>query len=77
MEIMEQFLVAYVDPGSGAMLVQAIIASILGAGTWITTKLFRRHKENKQSPEGVANSLQERATASIKSKTQLLRELNQ
>jgi hypothetical protein len=37
-------LLAYVDPGSGAMLVQAMIASVVGASAWFSGKLFKRKK---------------------------------
>lgn len=74
---MSQFLVAYVDPGSGAMLVQAILASIVGAGTWFTTKFFRRQKEDKGPSHPLPPALEREETVSLKSKTQLLREFKQ
>jgi len=72
---MGKFLIAYVDPGSGAMLVQAIIASIVGAGTWFVNLLFRRSKTKQEADRPTATP--EDCMQSLKSKTQLLREMNQ
>ena len=41
----------YVDPGSGAMLVQALIASFVGGFAWISSKLFFRKKSSKTPDE--------------------------
>ena len=46
---MDQFLLAYIDPGSGALMVQALVAGAVGAVVFcrnmvtnITSKLFGR-----------------------------------
>jgi hypothetical protein len=46
---------AYVDPGTGSMIVQAVIAAIVGGGAIIGAfwaRLFRRRrKDNDDQPE--------------------------
>lgn len=51
---MHHFLVAYIDPGSGALLFQAIVASAVGAiaifrSTFanLTSKLFGRRRSEE------------------------------
>ena len=53
---MDQFLLAYIDPGSGALMVQALVAAAVGGlvfarnlVTNITSKLFGRRQDDSQA----------------------------
>jgi hypothetical protein len=52
---MDQFLLAYIDPGSGALMIQALVAGAVGffvfcrqAVTNITSKLFGRRQDQSE-----------------------------
>ena len=53
---MDHFLLAYIDPGSGALMVQALVAGAVGALVFcrnlitnVTSKLFGRRKAATQA----------------------------
>jgi hypothetical protein len=46
---------AYVDPGTGSMIIQVVIAAIVGAGAFLGAfwrKLFRRRRDPDDEPAG-------------------------
>jgi hypothetical protein len=46
---------AYVDPGTGSMIIQVIIAGIVGAGAFLGVfwrKLFHRRRDPDDEPAG-------------------------
>jgi hypothetical protein len=52
---MDHFLLAYIDPGSGALMIQALVAGAVGffvfcrqAVTNITAKLFGRRQDQSE-----------------------------
>ncbi len=52
---MDHFLLAYIDPGSGALMVQALVAGAVGCLVFarnivasITSKLFGRRQDDTQ-----------------------------
>ena len=53
---MNHFLLAYIDPGSGALMVQALVAAAVGGLVFarnlvsnITSKLFGRRQDDSQA----------------------------
>ncbi len=53
---MDQFRLAYIDPGSGALMVQALVAGAVGCFVFarnfitnITSKLFGRRQDDSQA----------------------------
>lgn len=55
-------MIAYIDPGSGAILLQWIIAGIIGVGIFFRTtivgflrKLFGRKQDHDSKPEKTQN----------------------
>jgi hypothetical protein len=50
-------IIAYIDPGSGALLMQTIIAAVVGSSLYFRKKiagLFRRGAETQQGQPGQA-----------------------
>jgi hypothetical protein len=50
---------AYVDPGTGSMIIQVVIAAIVGAGAFLGAfwrKIFRRHRDPDDEPAGKSPS---------------------
>lgn len=46
---------AYVDPGTGSMIVQVVIAAVVGAGAFLGAfwrKIFRRRRDPDDEPAG-------------------------
>ena len=46
---------AYVDPGTGSMIIQVVIAVIVGAGAFLGAfwrKIFRRRRDPDDEPAG-------------------------
>lgn len=46
---------AYVDPGTGSMIIQVVIAAVVGAGAFIGAfwrKIFRRRRDPDDEPAG-------------------------
>jgi hypothetical protein len=50
---------AYVDPGTGSMIIQVIIAAVVGAGAFLGVfwrKLFHRRRDPDDDPAGKSTS---------------------
>ena len=46
---------AYVDPGTGSMIIQVVIAAVVGAGAFLGAfwrKIFRRRRDPDDEPAG-------------------------
>ncbi len=46
---------AYVDPGTGSMIIQVVIAAVVGAGAFLGAfwrKIFRRRRDPDDEPTG-------------------------
>jgi hypothetical protein len=46
---------AYVDPGTGSMIIQVVIAAVVGVGAFLGAfwrKIFRRRRDSDDEPAG-------------------------
>jgi hypothetical protein len=50
---LDYFLIGYIDPGSGTILLQALMAGILGI-IWRVTSHFKRGRSSESVPSEIA-----------------------